>query len=105
LTTFYPLSRQNPRSKESYLEKLSGMADSTKQNFKSTYDSFDKFCQKKYNQTAEEKILEIPQDEDSEYDILQAWVNWLGKSALSIEKFSIPHVSGIHIVSGLYCER
>lgn len=56
------------------------MADSTKQNFKSTYDSFDKFCQKKYNQTAEEKILEIPQDEDSEYDILQAWVNWLGKN-------------------------
>ena len=58
------MSKLNPRSKESYLEKLSGMADSTKQNFKATYESFDKFCQEKYNQTAEEKILEIPQDED-----------------------------------------
>jgi len=56
------------------------MADSTKQNFKATYESFDKFCQEKYNHTAEEKILEIPQDEDLEYEVLQAWVNWLGKN-------------------------
>ena len=56
------------------------MADSTKQNFKATYESFDKFCQEKYNQTAEENILEIPQDEDLEYDVLQAWVNWLGRN-------------------------
>ena len=56
------------------------MADSTKQNFKATYESFDKFCQEKYDHTAEEKILEIPQDEDSEYEVLQSWVNWLGKN-------------------------
>jgi len=67
---------------ESYLEKLSGMADSTKQNFKATYESFDRFCQEKYGHSAEEKILEIPQDEDSEYEVLQDWVNWLSKSII-----------------------
>ena len=56
------------------------MADSTKQNFKATYESFDKFCQEKHNQNAEEMILEIPQDEDSEYEVLQSWVNWLGRN-------------------------
>lgn len=56
------------------------MADSTKQNFKATYESFDRFCQEKYDHTAEEKIQEIPKDEDSEYEVLQSWVNWLGKN-------------------------
>jgi len=58
------------------------MADSTKQNFKATYESFDKFCQEKYDHGAEERIQEIPQDEDSEYEVLQSWVNWLSKNKI-----------------------
>ena len=70
------------RSKDSYLEKLAGMADSTRQNFKATYESFDRFCQEKYDRSAEDIIQEIPHEKDSEYEILQAWINWLSKNII-----------------------
>ena len=70
------------RSKDSYLEKISVKAVSTTQNFKATYKSFEKFCHEKYDRSAEEIIQEIPQEKDSEYDVLQAWVNWLGNSII-----------------------
>jgi len=76
------LLKLETRSKDTYLEKLAGMADSTKQNFKATYESFDRFCQEKYDRSAENIIQEIPQEKGSEYEILQAWVNWLAKNII-----------------------
>jgi len=73
------LLKQETRSKDSYLEKLATKAESTRQNFNVTYESFDRFCQEKYDRGAENIIQEIPHEEDSEYDILQAWINWLSK--------------------------
>jgi len=70
------------RSKDSYLEKISVKAVSTRRNFNATYQSFEKFCQEKYDRSAEEIIQEIPHEKDSEYDILQAWINWLSKSII-----------------------
>ena len=70
------------RSQESYLEKMSVKAVSTRMNFKVTYASFNKFCQEKYDRSAEEIIQEIPQQKESEYDVLQAWVSWLSKSII-----------------------
>ena len=70
------------RSKDTYLEKLATKADSTKQNFKATYESFDRFCHEKYDRSAENIIQEIPQEKGSEYDILQAWINWLSKKII-----------------------
>ncbi len=70
------------RSQESYLEKMSVKAVSTRMNFKATYSSFDKFCLEKYDRSAEEIIKEIPQQKDSEYDVLQAWVSWLSKTII-----------------------
>ena len=71
--------KQETRSKDSYLEKLATKAESTRQNFNVTYESFDRFCQEKYDRSAKEIIQEIPHEEGSEYDILQAWINWLSK--------------------------
>ena len=70
------------RSKDSYFEKISVKAISTRRNFNATYQSFEKFCQEKYDRQAEEIIREIPHEKDSEYDILQAWINWLAKSII-----------------------
>ena len=70
------------RSKDSYLEKISVKAVSTTRNFNATYQSFDKFCHEKYDRTAEEIIQEIPQEKDSEYDVLQAWINWLSNTII-----------------------
>jgi len=70
------------RSKKSYLEKIAVKAVSTRRNFNATYKSFEKFCQEKYDRSAEEIIQEIPQEKESEYDILQAWINWLAKSVI-----------------------
>ena len=76
------LLKLETRSKDSYLEKLTTKAVSTRRNFNATYQSFEKFCQEKYDRTAEEIIQEIPQEKDSEYDILQAWINWLSQSII-----------------------
>jgi len=73
------LLKQETRSKDSYLEKLATKAESTRQNFNVTYESFDRFCEEKYDRSAENIIQEIPHEEGSEYDILQAWINWLSK--------------------------
>lgn len=70
------------KSKDSYLEKISVKAKSTSWNFKATYKSFDKFCLEKYDRNAEEIIQEIPQEKESEYEVLQAWINWLTKSII-----------------------
>jgi len=76
------LLKLETRSRDSYLEKISVKAVSTRRNFNATYQSFEKFCQEKYDRAAEEIIQEIPQEKDSEYDILQAWINWLSKSII-----------------------
>ena len=76
------LLKLETRSKDSYLEKISVKAVSTTRNFNATFKSFDKFCHEKYDRSAEEIIQEIPQEKDSEYDVLQAWVNWLGNSII-----------------------
>jgi len=76
------LLKQEIRSKDSYLEKLAGMADSTRQNFKATYESFDRFCQEKYDNSAEDIIQEIQHEDGSEYDVLQSWINWLSKKII-----------------------
>jgi len=70
------------KSKDSYLDKISVKAVSTKRNFKATHKSFDKFCLEKYDRNAEEIIQEIPQEKESEYEVLQAWINWLSKSII-----------------------
>jgi len=70
------------RSKDSYLEKLTTKAVSTRRNFNATYQSFEKFCQEKYDRSGEEIIQEIPHEKESEYDILQAWINWLSTSII-----------------------
>jgi len=70
------------RSKDSYLEKLTTKAVSTRRNFNATYQSFEKFCQEKYDRSGEEIIQEIPHEKESEYDILQAWINWLSQSII-----------------------
>jgi len=73
------LLKLETRSRDTYLEKLATKAESTRQNFNVTYESFDRFCQEKFDRGAENIIQEIPQGEGSEYEILQAWINWLSK--------------------------
>jgi len=70
------------KSKETYLDKISVKAVSTRRNFKATYSSFEKFCLEKYDRTAEEIIQEIPQEKESEYEVLQAWIKWLTKTII-----------------------
>jgi len=70
------------KSKETYLDKISVKAVSTRRNFNATYSSFEKFCLEKYDRTAEEIIQEIPQEKESEYEVLQAWIKWLTKTII-----------------------
>jgi len=70
------------KSKETYLDKISVKAVSTRRNFKATHSSFEKFCLEKYDRTAEEIIQEIPLEKESEYEVLQAWIKWLTKSII-----------------------
>lgn len=70
------------KSKETYLDKISVKAVSTQRNFEATYKSFEKFCLEKYDRNAELIIEKIPQEKESEYEVLQAWINWLTKTII-----------------------
>jgi len=72
------------KTKDSYLDKISVKAVSTRRNFNASYKSFERFCLEKYDRTAEQIIQEIPQEKESEFEVLQAWVNWLLKSITPI---------------------
>ncbi len=77
-----------PKTKETFLERIQSLKFSTKENYQSSLNQFEKFSNEYYkrnsNQVINElKSLHIPEKDEAYFTVLQNYVNWLIKKNLS----------------------
>ena len=73
------------RNYQKYLDKISKKAEKTQKGFKTSHNSFDRFCDHRFKSSGEETIEELKLAEDEAvFDTLQEWINWMDISPNTI---------------------
>lgn len=82
------------KTKKSYIEAISALADSSRASYQSVLNRFGEFCNINYNgRTADEiteelKSIPVEQRDDAFFGVLQDYVNWLIRHNLSSNTIS-----------------